>query len=123
MDYNYFQKRRKAFGYAWNGIIYLFRNEAHAKIHLLAAVCVIAAGVIFGISRWEWCSVLLCIGGVFMAESFNTAIEKISDKVSKERDPLIKIAKDVGAGAVLLFVMASVAVGFIVFLPYIIALF
>lgn len=53
-----------------------------------------------------------------MAEAFNTAIEKLADRVTCERDPLIGAAKDVAAGAVLLFAIASVAVGLIVFIPH-----
>ena len=119
---DYFLKRRKSFVYAWQGIIFLFHNEANAKIHLFAAVCVIAAGALFKIECWEWCAVIFAIGGVFMAEGFNTAIEKICDKVSPEKNSLIKIAKDVAAGSVLLFVISAVAVGLIIFLPRIISL-
>ena len=113
----YLKKRKAAFKYAGIGIYKLFREEAHAKIHLLAAVCVIACGIIFHISATEWCLVSLCIGGVFMAEAFNTAVEKLADKVSREKDPLIATAKDVAAGAVLLMAATSVAVGLIIFLP------
>lgn len=117
---SYLNKRKKAFGYAIKGIYRLFSNEAHAKIHLIAAVCVIAAGVIFSITPAEWCAVILCIGGTMMAEAFNTAIEKVCDKVSPEFNPLIGAAKDIAAGAVLLFVLAAVAVGLIIFLPKIV---
>lgn len=120
---SYIGKRKAAFKYAWQGIVCLFSHETHARIHLVACVCVLVTGYLFGIDRWEWCAVILCIGGVFMAEGFNTAVEKICDKVCPERDPLVKIAKDVGAGAVLLFVIAAVLVGCIVFVPYIIHLF
>lgn len=120
---SYWQQRKNAFGYAFKGIARLFTREAHAKIHLLAAICVIVAGIIFSIASWQWCAVILCIGGVFMAEAFNTAIEKLADKISPELDPLIGAAKDLAAGAVLLFVLAAVAVGLIVFIPPIIALF
>lgn len=112
----YIRKRAKSFGYAWKGIVYLFRNESNAKIHLVAAVGVITAGLVVRLERWEWCAVLLCIGGVWMAEAFNTALEKVCDKVSPEYAPLIGTAKDVAAAAVLLFVAAAVAVGAIVFL-------
>ena len=114
---SYLRKRADAFKYAFKGIYRLFRSEAHAKIHLSAAICVIIAGFIFGISLFEWCAVSLCIGGVFMAEGFNTAIEKLADKVSPERDPLIGAAKDLAAGAVLMFVFGAVAVGLVIFLP------
>ncbi len=107
----------KSFGYAGEGIRALFAHEANAKIHLFAAVCVIIAGFLFHISNVEWCVIALCIGGVFMAEGFNTAIEKVCDKISPDRDPLIKTAKDVAAGAVLLFVLAAIACGLIIFIP------
>mgnify|MGYP002068708530 FL=1 len=58
-----------------------------------------------------------------MAEGFNTALECIADKVSPGFDPMIGRAKDVAAGAVLLFVAASVAVGLIIFIPKIYGLF
>lgn len=115
-------KLYKSFGFAFQGIAALFRHERNAKIHLAAAVFVIAAGIILRIATWEWCAVILCIGGVFMAEGFNTAIEKVCDRVSPDRHPLIKTAKDVAAGAVLLFVLASVAVGLLIFLPKLLAL-
>lgn len=114
----YLNKRAKAFGYAFKGIHNMFKSEAHAKIHLVATICVITCGVIFRIERWEWCAVLLCIGSVLMAEAFNTAIEKLADTITKERHPLIGAAKDIAAGAVLLLVMAAIAVGLIVFLPH-----
>lgn len=118
----YWNKRGRSFVYAWQGIKSLFGREPNAQIHLTVAILVIAAGFLFNIDRWEWCAVLLCIGSVFMAEGFNTAIEKLCDKVSPDIHPLIKLTKDIAAGAVLLLVIASVAVGLIVFLPYIMGL-
>ncbi len=111
------KKRIAAFKYAFQGVRYLFANEAHAKFHLFVAICVIVAGVYFDISATEWCLVLLSIGGVLMAEAVNTAIEQLADKISPEYDPKIKVAKDVAAGAVLLFVLSVIFVGLIIFLP------
>ena len=113
----YLKRRKNAFKYAGHGVVKLFRNEEHARIHLLAAVCVIAAGFIFHVSPTEWCLLCICIGAVFMAEGFNTAIEKLADRVTREQNPLIGAAKDVAAGAVLLMAVASVVVGLIIFLP------
>lgn len=113
----FLKKRANAFKYAWQGIVYLFRNETNAKIHLAAAVLVLITGFMLGISPLEWCAVSMCIGGVFMAEGFNTAIEKVADRVTRQQDPLIGIAKDVAAGAVLLFVIGAVVVGLIIFVP------
>lgn len=114
-DWN-LRKRIRSFGYAANGIRLLF-TQPNACIHAVVMVLVVVAGLWLEIGRLEWCAVILCIGGVLMAEAFNTAIEALADKVSPEHDPLIGRAKDVAAGAVLLFVFAAVAVGLIVFLP------
>ena len=56
-----------------------------------------------------------------MAESFNSAIEALADKISPDKDPLIGKAKDLAAGAVLLFVIVAVAAGLIIFIPKIIS--
>jgi len=118
---SYLNKRVRAFRCAFVGIGRLITREAHAKIHLLAALGVIVTGILLRIERWEWCAVLICIGGVFMAEAFNTAVEKLADRVTRDCDPLIGAAKDVAAGAVLLFVIASVVVGLVVFIPHFVA--
>lgn len=114
---DYIRKRKNAFRYAGRGVLQLVKNEAHARIHLLATVCVIVAGLIFDVSDIEWCIIILCIGAVFTAEGFNTAIEKLADRVTTDRDPLIGAAKDIAAGAVLIAAIAAVAAGLIIFLP------
>ncbi len=114
-DWN-FNKRLRSFGYAFKGIAGLF-SQPNACIHAVVMLIVLLCGWWLDIDAWEWCAVILCIGGVLMAEAFNTALEALCDKVSPGFDPLIGKAKDVAAGAVLLCVMAAVAVGLIVFLP------
>lgn len=114
---NYLKKRIAAFSYAFKGVFYLFTHEAHAIIHLIAAIGVIVAGFLFRITSIEWCIISLCIGSVFMAEAFNTALEKLADKISPEKDPLIGIAKDVAAGAVLLMALSTVVIAAIIFIP------
>ncbi|MCM1369708.1 MAG: diacylglycerol kinase family protein [Candidatus Amulumruptor caecigallinarius] len=114
---NFLRARIKAFSDAGRGIYDLFHGEVHAKIHLFATVCVLIAGILCHISAPEWCVIIICIGGVLTAEGFNTAIEKLADKIECRYDPLIGKVKDIAAGAVLLFVMAAVAVGLIIFLP------
>lgn len=113
----YLLGRGKSFKYAWQGIVGLFKHEPNAQIHLAAAILVVMVGSTQELSAGEWCAIAICIGGVFMAEAFNTAIEKLADKVCAEQDPIIKIVKDVAAGAVLLFVLAAIAVGLIIFIP------
>lgn len=112
------RKRIRSFGYAFCGMRTLVRDEHNARIHLTATVVAVSLGFVLGISRWEWCAVALCIGAVLMAEAMNSAVEALADLVSPEWNPLVKKAKDVAAAGVLFMAVAAVAVGLLVFLPY-----
>ena len=67
--------RARSFSYAGKGIATLLREEHNARIHLVAAVVAVAAGILLEISAAEWAVVALCIGGVTAAEAINSAIE------------------------------------------------
>lgn len=116
------RKRAKAFQYAWQGFKALLRYEHNARIHLVAAVVAIAAGFFFGIAPWEWCAIIMCIALVISGEALNSAVEALADKITTEHDALIGRAKDLGATAVTLLALASVAVGLIIFIPKVILL-
>ncbi|MDE7180455.1 MAG: diacylglycerol kinase family protein [Muribaculaceae bacterium] len=120
---SYLHRRRKAFGYAFAGIGRLIKGEAHARLHVVSAILAIAFGLWLGIDRWEWVAVIICIGGVFMAEAFNSAVERLADRVTSDFDPLIGEAKDLAAGAVLLFSIATLIVAAIIYIPRLITLF
>ena len=109
--------RGRSFVYAMAGIKALLWQEHNARIHVCAAVAVIIVGLLTGLNPGEWVAISLCIGGVLMAEGFNSAIEALADKTCPTHDPLIKRAKDMAAGAVLLFVIAAVVTGLIIFVP------
>lgn len=114
--------RIKSFGYAFNGIGTLLRNEHNARIHLAAAICAITAGFLLGITPAEWMAVIFAIGFVFSAEAVNSAIEYLADLISPEYNKLIKNAKDVAAAAVLIAAIAAAAIGAIIFIPKILNL-
>lgn len=110
-------KRLNSFRYALAGIADLLGSQPNARIHLLATALVIAAGLYFGLSKNEWCLVVLAIASVFAAEAFNTALEHLTDLVSPDYHPLAGKAKDVAAGAVLFAAIGAAVVGVLVFLP------
>ncbi len=120
---HFWKGRGMSFVYAWNGIRQLFLREPNAQFHLGTAVAVIGVGFFFKISLAEWSCVMLCIGAMFMAEGFNTAIEKLCDHVCHEHNPEIGKVKDIAAGAVLLMTIAVVVVGLIIFVPKIVVCF
>jgi len=109
------RRRLQSFRYAARGVAAMIRSEPNARIHALAAVLVSAAGFGFGIERGEWLAIVLAIGGVLVAEGFNSAFESLCDVASPGRDSRVERAKDVAAGAVLLAALAALAVGVIVF--------
>ncbi len=111
------KKRAKSFVYAARGIRWLFA-EHNAWIHLVAAILVVIAGFLFGITHTEWMIICICIGSVFAAEAFNTAIEKLSDVVSPQWNNKIGKVKDLAAGAVLITAITAAIVGLIIFIPY-----
>lgn len=87
------------------------------RIHLFSAVIVVIAGVLTGISITEWLVLIITIALVIGSEMINTAIEAVVNLASPEYHPLAKQAKDVAAGAVLVFAVASVIIGLLIFLP------
>lgn len=112
----------KAFYHAFCGLGSFFRNDRNGKIHLLAAVAVCIAGIALGLSGTEWCIMLICIACVCSLEMLNHALEKLCDAVQPGQHPMIKICKDVAAGAVLCWAIISMVIAVIIFLPKIITI-
>ncbi|WP_203246882.1 diacylglycerol kinase family protein [Sporosarcina beigongshangi] len=107
----------KAFDYAWSGILYGLQAERNLKFHLASAGAVSIAGLFTRLSAMEWCIVLLLIAGMIALEMMNAAIERVVDLITLEIHPLAKQAKDLAAGAVLVYAIISVVIGFIIFIP------
>ena len=112
----------RSFGYAFAGIGHSLRTQANLRIHVLAAVCVVAAGLLLQLSAIEWAVLVVTIMIVMSAELFNSAIEAVIDRVGSEPHPLSKIAKDMAAGAVLIGAIGAVIVGLLIFGPRLLAL-
>jgi diacylglycerol kinase len=115
-------KHKNTFIHAAGGICHAFRSEANFRIHVLAMALVVALGVVVHISAMEWLFVAGCSMLVLSMELVNTAIENVCNLISEEYHPLIKIIKDVSAGAVLVSAIGSIVTGSIIFLPKIIHL-
>jgi diacylglycerol kinase (ATP) len=92
-------------------------QEHNSRLHLAAALAVLALGLILRIQADEWLWLILAVALVWLAEAFNTAIERLGDAVSLDPHPQIGIAKDVAAAGVLIASLASGAIGLVVFVP------
>jgi diacylglycerol kinase (ATP) len=109
--------RFKSFEYAFAGIRYFLSSQHNAWIHLIGTVVVIFLAVGFHVSRSEAIALTFAVGFVWVSELFNTAIEKIMDFISVEKNPKIKIIKDISAAAVLVAAITALTVGCFVFIP------
>ena len=110
--------RINSFRFAGQGIISFVQKEHNAWLHAIATIAVISLGIITRITMGEWLAILLAIGIVWVAEMFNTCIEKLMDFISPDHHPQIKFIKDVSAGAVLVAAMITLAIGLIIFIPH-----
>lgn len=115
---SFLKSRYNSFRFAFKGMSTVFRYEPNMHLHVLASLAVLVMAYLFEVTRVEWCLLILCIGIVWMAEIFNTAIETLTDLVSPERNPLAGKTKDMAAGAVLMAALMAAAVGLIIFIPY-----
>ncbi|MBR6757697.1 MAG: diacylglycerol kinase family protein [Bacteroidaceae bacterium] len=113
------QARLHSFVYAARGLKLLLR-EHNAWIHLVATICVLIVGIMVSLSPMEWAVVTILIGGVWVAEAFNTAIEYLCNHVTPEQHPHIAHIKDIAAAAVVLAAITAVVGGLCIFVPRII---
>ena len=114
--------RLETFRFAFRGIATMLRTEPNARIHAVATLLVVVAGVALGIDRIEWLCLTLTISAVWGLEAVNTAFEAICDVVSPDHHPQVELAKDVAASAVLIASIASVVVGLLIFGPRLLSL-
>lgn len=115
----YILLRRNSFLVAWSGLLAFFKTEAHAAVHITAAISVLVLAWFISVSSMEWIALVLAIGLVITSEIFNTVLEKVTDYMQPEMDPRIKVIKDMSAGAVLWSTIVAVAIGGFVFIPYV----
>ena len=113
-----FTGRIRSFRHAICGILRMLRCQHNAWIHLGVTIVVIGAGFFFALSAREWCWIILAIATVWTAEALNTAFEFLADAASPQFHPLVRDAKDVAAGAVLLTGIAAAIIGAIIFWPH-----
>jgi diacylglycerol kinase len=106
-----------SFRHAFGGLWYALRTQRNMRIHLAAAGVVLALGLYLRIGWLEWAVLSLTIGSVMVAEMFNTVAEAAMDAATPHHHPLVKIAKDVAAGGVLLTAVVAVLVGLLVLGP------
>lgn len=106
-----------SFKHAFDGLIWALKTQPNYKIHLTLAFLSVTAGMYFGISDIEFIIIFALIFVGLAIETFNTALEKTCDAISTSYNKDIGIAKDVSAGAMLMFAVGATVVALLIFLP------
>ena len=109
----------KSFVYAFIGFKTALIEQRNMKIHIVAAAIAISLGFYFNINSFDWIVVLILIGMVISFELINTAIEYLTDLVTKEQHPIAGKVKDIAAAAVLVIAITSLIIGIIIFSKYV----
>lgn len=114
------QKHAASFGHAWEGLVWAFKTQINYRIHISLIIVSVTAGILLDISPTEWLVVLVLSTLGLSIETINTAIEQLGDAVTQEYNKHIKAAKDVSAGAMLIYSVGAGIGGLIIFIPKII---
>jgi len=114
--------RLRSFPHAFRGLYWMIKDEHNSRIHLAIAIILVPVCFILRLSLVEWAVIVACIGLVLALELINSALERISDKISPGKDPEIGKIKDIAAGAVLIGAITSAIIGLIILLPKLMAM-
>ena len=117
-DETLFTGRLKSMGFALKGAFKLITTEHSVMVQSSLAVMMTLAGFYFGINRVEWMMQILVFGLVLSIEGLNTAVEKIADFIHPDYHERIGFIKDIAAGAVFFSSFTSIAIGCIIYFPY-----
>jgi len=118
---SFIRNRAQSFVFAGAGIRHVIRHEPVSLIHGAATVVALGSAVALNLTAQDWRWIIFAVLAVWSAESFNTAIESTCNLLSPQFNEHVRIAKDVGAGAVLLISIGALAIGLLTFWPYLVA--
>lgn len=114
---NFIRSRINSFRFSFSGLYHFFKQEPNAWLHLAATILVAAGAYYYKVATNEWIALLIVTGFVWVAEAFNTVIERMMDLLSPQKDPRVKFIKDLAAGAVVLAAVTALITGCIIFIP------
>ncbi len=105
----------KGFQAAFRGVVHCINHERNMRIHTVAALYVFVFSFFFHISAAGY-GVLFTVFGLMLAlEVINTGLEALADRISAGYSPVVKVVKDIAAGAVLVMAVFAVAVAVVLF--------
>ncbi len=93
-----------------NGLVAAARSEAAFRQELVALAVSVPFALIIASEGWKRLLLIGVVAFVLVVELLNTAIEKLSDRVTLAHEPMIGSIKDMGSAAVGLSLLMAGAV-------------
>jgi len=98
-----------AFFYSMDGLKSAWRHEHAFRQELVLFIVATAVALALRISAFEKLVLIAVMVLILIVELINSAVEAVVDRISLERHPLSKNAKDFGSAAVLLACLLAAA--------------
>lgn len=114
---NFFLNRLKSVKYAANGFWILITSELSIIAQVCIGIIMTIIGFLMHLSATEWLFQIMAIGLILVAESLNTAIEKLADFIHPDYHKQIGRIKDISAGASFFAAIIAVIIGLIIYVP------
>ena len=83
-----------------NGLVFAIRSEQAVREELTALALALPLAWLIGATTMRRVELIAVVVLVLVVELLNTAIEKLADRLTTERDPQIGRVKDMGSAAV-----------------------
>lgn len=103
--------------FALEGIFYALRTERNVQIWFFVMISTFGIAALLEVSQTEFLIIMLWMFLIGTSEYLNTAIEKLSDRVTTEHDMQIKRVKDISAGATFITSTGAFVTCMIIFVP------
>lgn len=112
-----------SFVYAGEGLYEAFLRNRNFKIQIGISFCVLIVGFLLNITKTDWILLLMTLVLGLCIEMLNSAVEEMTNLITAKWSIHAKKAKDIAAGAMLLYSFFAVIIGLLIFYPYVFLIF
>lgn len=112
-----FRRHTISFKNAFTGLWWALRTQPNFRVHIVLSIVALFFSWFVSISSIEFIIIVFTIILGLSAEMINTALESMTDLITKEWRQEAKIAKDVSAGMMLVVAIGAVIVAGVIFIP------
>ncbi|HSX24830.1 MAG TPA: diacylglycerol kinase family protein [Candidatus Andersenbacteria bacterium] len=107
----------EALAFALRGVATAILRERNVRIQVCIGTIILFMMILFHVPLISIAIGVIAILLILAFEMLNTAIELIADMIHPEYSIVVRNAKDISAGAVLVVTIAACIVGILIFLP------